>query len=190
MLSREEYKEFYKNHHRCPDSGTITKYKLNDKQLDSRYDKYVKKQKHIREKSKFRLDEDWIALKSQLVQECALIRALRNANRITDINSIYRNGTFLVKSLDGAHVISRQKAPFMKYDPDNVVMLNRYSHSQLDFMRSPIDGTPITKDEQDGWWKFILGEERWERLNEKYRQGVAHGNNHLLDQDCGQSESD
>ena len=171
MLSREEYKEFYKNRGRCPDSKTAVKQKLNSKQLDSRYDKYVEKQKRIREKSHFRLDEEWIALKSQLVQECALIRALRNANRITDINAIYRNGTFLVRNLDGAHVISRQKAPFMKYDPDNVVMLNRYSHSMLDFMKSPIDGTPITKEEQEGWWKFILGEERWNRLNEKFRNG-------------------
>lgn len=171
MLSRDEYKEFYRNKGRCVDSNTTRKNKLNDRQLDSRYDKYVEKQKKLREKSKFKLDEEWIALKSQLVQECALIRALRNAGQILTIHEIYKNGKFLVKQLDGAHVISRQKAPFMKYDIDNVVMLNRYSHSQLDFMRSPIDGSPITKEEQEQWWKFILGEERWNRLNEKYRQG-------------------
>lgn len=174
MLSREEYKEFYHNRGRCPDSKVVTKNKLNDRQLDSRYDKYVEKQKKLREKNKFRLDEEWIELKSHLVQECALIRALRNAGRITDIHEVYRNGKFLVKTLDGAHVISRQKAPFMKYDPDNVVMMNRYSHSMLDFLKNPIDGTPITQEEQDEWWKFILGEERWNRLNEKYRQGEEH----------------
>ena len=171
MLSREEYKEFYKNKGRCPDSNVVTKHKLNDKQLDTRYDKYVEKQKKIRERNKFKLDEEWINLKSKLIQECALIRALRSANRIDEIHKIYEHGKFLVKQLDGAHVISRQKAPFMKYDIDNVVMLNRYSHSMLDFLKSPIDGTPITKEEQDDWWKFILGEERWNRLNKKFNEG-------------------
>lgn len=170
MLSREEYKEFYRNRGRCPDSKAVGQ-KLNERQLDSRYDKYVEKQKRQREKHKFKLDEQWIELKSHLVQECALIRALRNAGRITDIHAIYQNGKFLVKTLDGAHIISRQKAPYMKYDPDNVVMMNRYSHSMLDFMKNPIDGSPITKEEQDEWWKFIIGEERWNRLNERYMRG-------------------
>lgn len=173
MLSRDEYKEFYRNKGRCPDSNVSVKHKLNEKQLDSRYDKYVEKQKKLREKNKFKIDEEWIALKSQLVQECALIRALRNAGQIMTIREIYKNGKFLVKQLDGAHIISRQKAPFMKYDIDNVVMLNRYSHSMLDFMKNPIDGTPITKKEQDEWWKFIVGEERWNRLNEKYMKGES-----------------
>ena len=170
MLSREEYKEYYKNHGRCIDASRV-KTTLNEKQLNSRYDKYVEKQKHIREHHKFKLDDEWIALKSQLVQECALIRALRQAGRITEIHEIYKNGKFLVKSLDGAHVISRQKAPFMKYDPENVVMLNRYSHSMLDFLKSPIDGTSITKEEQDAWWIFILGEDRWNRLQDKFNKG-------------------
>lgn len=173
MLSREEYKEFYRNRGRCYDSNVALKHKLNETQLNSRYDKYVEKQKKLRDRNKFKLDEEWINLKSKLPQECALIKALRIANRIAEIHEIYENGKFLVKHLDGAHVISRQKAPFMKYDIDNVVMLNRYSHSMLDFLKSPIDGTPITKEEQDEWWKFILGEERWIRLNEKFRVGEA-----------------
>lgn len=170
MLSREEYKEYYKNHGRCIDTAPV-KTVLNEKQLNNRYARYVERQKRMRERRKFKLDEKWIELKSQLVQECALIRALRAANRITEIHEIYKNGKFLVKSLDGAHVISRQKAPFMKYDSDNVVMLNRYSHSMLDFLKSPIDGSPITKEEQDEWWIFILGEERWNRLQDKFSRG-------------------
>ena len=170
MYTKEEYVRFYQSHGRCVDDISKRNGKLNEKQLESKYEKYVTKIE--KKQNKFIVkDEKWIEIKNNLPKECELIKALQKANKLDYIRSLRHNGSFLLNTLDGAHYKSRQEAPFMKYDPDNVVSLNRYSHSMLDFMKNPIDGTPITKEEQENWWKFILGQERYDRLNRKFNEG-------------------
>jgi hypothetical protein len=73
----------------------------------------------------------------------------------------------LLSIVDPAHVFARSTHPHMKYDPDNVILLNRFSHSSIDDMRDPITSNPISREEHDEWWKMIVGEERWERLVQK-----------------------
>ena len=169
MMTKEDYFAFYEKYGRCVDDIGKRNHALNERQLNSKYEKYVRKQES--KNKPIEIDEKWNELKQQLPNECSLINALKAAHRYTDIHALHGNARFLVTVIDGAHVFSRQKAPWMKYDIDNVVPLNRYSHSMLDFMRDPITGATITKEEQEDWWKFILGNERWNRLNDKFNRG-------------------
>lgn len=52
----------------------------------------------------------------------------------------------------------------MKYERKNVVSLNRWSHSNLDTMRDPIVGDPISKEEVEGWWRVIIGDDLYDEL--------------------------
>lgn len=173
LLSEEEYFDYYYEHGKCIDDLFNNKAKFNEKQLKTRYKKYVIKSQAKEEKNKIKRDEKWDELKVNIPNKCALISKLVSDKRYSEAQMIREKGTFLVDTIDGAHVISRQKAPFMKYDIDNVVPLNRYSHSMLDFLKNPIYGTPISVEDQEQWWIYIIGEERWNRLNKKYKKGVS-----------------
>ena len=61
-----------------------------------------------------------------------------------------------IKTTDAAHIISVASNPKIMYESCNVVTLNRYSHTNLDSGRDPIDGHPITKEEVEDWWIRIL----------------------------------
>lgn len=81
--------------------------------------------------------------------------------------TLKENASFLYNTLDPAHVLSRASRPDLKYDEENIVVLNRYSHSMLDQFRHPIDGRQLTKDDVESWWRYIIGNERYERLKNK-----------------------
>ena len=68
--------------------------------------------------------------------------------------------------LDPAHIEPVGVHPEYCYLDDNVVMLNHYSHSNLDNMRSPLDGKPISRETRDNWWKRIAGDAQYVRLLE------------------------
>ena len=67
-----------------------------------------------------------------------------------------KNAGPLITPLDPAHYIAVSENPNIMYMPENIVMLNRYSHTNLDSCRNPITGEPITKAEALRWWDRIL----------------------------------
>jgi len=69
--------------------------------------------------------------------------------------------------LDPAHVFAVSSYPHLCYELDNIVLLNRYSHTMLDSCKNPLDGTNISKAERDNWWKRIIGLELYEKLQYK-----------------------
>lgn len=64
-------------------------------------------------------------------------------------------GPFLNK-LDHAHFIPVSQNSDIMYDENNICLLNRYSHSNLDSSRNPITGEYITSDQVRLWWIRIL----------------------------------
>lgn len=70
----------------------------------------------------------------------------------------------LLHTIDPAHVISASAAPSLVYDVDNVVMLNRYSHQNLDYNRCPVTGRALTKNQVHQWWARIVGVQRYKDL--------------------------
>jgi hypothetical protein len=176
-----EFKDYYEKHGKCPNDIQKRSQPLNDTQLRSRYKKYLKSQEKAKEARKRHIkknvsrkigrDEQWVETREEAFniygRECLLIRALKDIKAHEYVKWIKKSSAGLHKIIDPAHVFSRGAYPQLKYDPENVVPLNRYSHSCLDQMRNPINGAQITKEEQIGWWKFIIGDETYERLEGK-----------------------
>lgn len=75
--------------------------------------------------------------------------------------------SFLFDTIDMAHILGRGAYPHLRLDLDNVVMLNRYSHTMLDQYRHPITGKMQNKKTTLEWWKYIIGNEQFYRLMEK-----------------------
>ena len=77
-----------------------------------------------------------------------------------------KNGSGLLDTLDPAHVFPVSTHPKLCYEPDNVVILNRYSHNMLDSGRDPIMGNTISYNERMRWWELIAGPLQWDHLQE------------------------
>ena len=83
----------------------------------------------------------------------------------------------LLQRLDAAHVFSVSSHPQMCYDADNIILLNRFSHENLDSCKDPITGERISPQERDDWWRRLIGSEQYDILIEKARRSkeLAYG---------------
>lgn len=172
ILSEKEYIEFYEKTNKCIDESFPRKNPISHKALLTRYKKYLKRQNAVSKKpikrSSFKTkapkeDVQWNAVRKNVQfrdKTCRLFAEL-DQERIYMIKHVAYG---IHNILDPAHVFGKGPFPHMKYDEDNVVLLNRYSHSMLDSGKDPIHGKTISKEDQLEWWKFIVGNERFERL--------------------------
>jgi flagella basal body P-ring formation protein FlgA len=180
MLSFEEFKNFYQEKKRLPEIIIYNKEKLlNEEQLKGKYKKYCKiiTNKEIKLKKDFekyklksiiKIDNRWNNLKKELIKrdnnKCRLIDILSDK----EYQELKENDLCKFrKILDMAHIISRSNNIKLKYNIDNVILLNRYSHSCLDKFCNPINGKQITKDEYETWWIRIIGKDLYFKLKDK-----------------------
>jgi hypothetical protein len=108
-------------------------------------------------------DRKWEIIKHQVRnrdQHCVLLKKL-SPGAYYELDK--RAGSQMW-SFDCAHVFPRSTAPHMKFDPDNIVLLNHYSHMNIDYMKHPILGTLLSKEDHTNWWIWIVGKERYNRL--------------------------
>lgn len=77
-----------------------------------------------------------------------------------------KNGSGQLETLDPAHIFPVSTHPSLCYEKDNIVLLNRYSHSMLDSGRDPITGNPIPYEARMRWWELIAGPMQWDHLQE------------------------
>lgn len=68
-----------------------------------------------------------------------------------------------LEKLDAAHIFPVSIYPDLMYDKNNVVLLNRYSHENLDNMKHPITGDSLQYEERQEWWTKIAGKQ-WSKL--------------------------
>ena len=168
MLSEQEFYDSYKRTGRLPGEVGTRKQPLNEKQLKSKWKNYYFRELNQAEKKKnqnYEKDERWENIKAGLGKECRLIHILYEFHKNEMLRELSSNAGNLINTVDGAHYKSRSKYPMLIYYPDNVIPLNRFSHSMLDQGRDPISGDLISKDEVEGWWQFLLGEETYDRIN-------------------------
>ena len=168
MLSEEAFYQMYYKTGKLPGDFGVRKNKLTEKQLQRKWIQYQNRELNRAEKKKSQKnqkDERWEEIKAGLGKNCQLISVLYDLGMNDLLGELNNNAGWLLKTVDGAHYKSRSRYPFLIYYPDNVVPLNRYSHTMLDQYRDPISGTPISKEEHEGWWELILGEEKYERIN-------------------------
>jgi hypothetical protein len=111
-------------------------------------------------------DEKWQNLKKRIIKRdkkmCRLMRVLSAQDFCTLIKKAPKK---LLEKIDCAHVFGVSGHPHMCYKDLNIVLLNRYSHENLDNCRHPITGENITKEERDKWWEKIVGENTFKELS-------------------------
>lgn len=76
----------------------------------------------------------------------------------------------LVNRLDHAHIFPVSIYPHMVYDDNNLILLNRWSHHNLDECKDPITGLSISREDRDNWWRKIIGDSIYEELLAKARK--------------------
>lgn len=163
----DEFKEFYEEKGYLPNDVGKRKNRLNETQLKARFKKYEK----TLERKEYTKDIQWEELKENLdFSECSLIKRLKEEQMYDEIYELKEKAGWLLKTIDPAHVFPKGGYPYLKYDLDNVVPLNRYSHSCLDTMRDPISGEPIDKEKHELFWMFIVGIERFTELKRKIEE--------------------
>ncbi len=176
MLSYNKFIEFYYRHGKCINNIIIPTKSLNDQQLKSKYDKYKKSEEHkldkavrdykkaIDKKQELFIDEAWENLKINVKvrdeNNCRLLKIIS----FPEYNLLNRRNGILIKTLEVAHVLSRGAYPELKYEIDNLVLINKFSHQMLDLYRHPITGDNINREDQIEWWCRILGMLQIERL--------------------------
>lgn len=166
MITFEDYMEKQKKYeHR----------QFNTAQWKSKYARYVKSRKKaverlVRNASTQQgkvptVDEQWIETRSQIdLTHCRLLQILMEFKDSSGIIELRQNAGPLIECIDPAHVISRGSAPHMKYDIDNIVPLNRFSHSCMDQSRDPVTGRQVTGEVITEWWKILVGPEKYDEL--------------------------
>lgn len=167
-LTAEEYTSYYYDNgsRRLYDDQYDRSNILTEKQILSHYKKYVER---LFKKTEIVRDEEWDRMKASLPNRCEFMDRLIATGNGEYIELIESLSNGLCKTIDMAHIFSRGGYPHMKYDIDNVVSINRYSHNNLDSMRDPISGDSIDKSVVEGWWRFIVGDERFDRLLKESR---------------------
>ena len=99
-------------------------------------------------------DKQWQKAKELVLERdrgvCRLLRVLS----IPEAMKLKKNaGGMFLNNIDPAHYRSVSERPDLCYDPNNIVCLNRYSHSNLDDFKDPLDGHSITSREVENWWQ-------------------------------------
>jgi len=181
-MTFEEFTEFYNTKGYCPgDVGRRQRLRpLNQKELQRRFDTLEKSKGRSQEKfeaKKELVDEDLDTREACRVRDglrCRLVaKILSNAGGGGGLlhQALKAKAGPLYVQLDVAHVFGKGSHPWMRHDLDNVVLLNRYSHSMLDQGKHPIYGKPIPPDEREHWWTWILAPQvKFETLAEKAKR--------------------
>jgi len=170
MLSLSEYQEYYDKHNKYPNDISIRSTKLQGIKLEKRYNKYCEMFK--KKSTNCVKDLKWEKVKKEVFErdngECQFIAFLETVSSEV-LNGLRSQAKGMIRTIDPAHVFARSTHPYLKYDKDNIVCLNRYSHSMIDIMRSPLFGEPIDKAEHHDFWTAIIGIDRMEILEEKIK---------------------
>lgn len=162
VMPFKSFLEFYNKYGKTPNQMLPPKNKLNEQQLLSAYDRYVKgmnKKDKLKDK---KLKEIYKQIDIRDGNKCRLIPLLTAG----ELAIFKENAHGFDKIIDHSHVFGKGAYPQMKYYKENIVLLNRYSHTMLDSRRSPINGKPITHEEWEEWWIRIVGELVYNKLKE------------------------
>lgn len=100
-------------------------------------------------------DKEWQKVK-ELVRKRDRFDRLQKVLTPAEYSIVKKNAGPLIHVLDPAHYLSAGQHPDLIYKSYNIVLLNRWSHSQLDACRDPVTGTPVSPEEKSDWWIRIL----------------------------------
>jgi len=184
MLTRDDYFDYYKSNKRLPNESYLTNRSkpLNDNQLQSKYEKYVKQENHKEAKrdadfkkrveeaqlKEFKEDSLWSTVKDIVYKRDMYSCRFEKILSFEELKLYEKNfPKFLREIIDPAHVFGKGAYPHQKYEVDNIMCISRAAHSCLDQNRDPVTGVSISLKEKNDWWKRIIGEAAYEKLRLK-----------------------
>lgn len=100
-------------------------------------------------------DKEWKEVREKVRQRDKVDRMLRIVTPV-ELILLKKKAGPLIHTLDPAHFLPVSARPDLCYKTYNIVLLNRWSHTNLDYYKHPITGEPITKEEVRKWWIRIL----------------------------------
>jgi len=109
-------------------------------------------------------DQEWKDVKARMRERDDNKDRIMRVISALDAAIMRKRAGSLLETLDPAHIYAVSIKPKLCYELDNLVSLNRYSHSCLDDCKHPITGEKISSDEMYEWWKKITGPKQWSRL--------------------------
>ena len=101
-------------------------------------------------------DLEWKKVKEEVKKRDKGIDRMVKIVTPIEMVKLRRNAGSFLYIIDPAHYLAVSEAPEHIYEKNNIVSLNRFSHSNLDNFRDPIDGHPISKEEVHNWWIRLL----------------------------------
>jgi 5-methylcytosine-specific restriction endonuclease McrA len=132
---------------------------------------FLKYQRKLRKQFELKIDEKWERIKRIVWLrdngECQLLKKLSEETKHILLSKAVPS---LLEEIDFCHYKSRGAYPELKYDSDNIILMNRFSHGLIDINKSPVTTKNINQDEWNYWWEFILGKERKKKLDEYKRR--------------------
>lgn len=171
MKTLEQFIQFYQQRGYLDMGTTIRKPSkpLNERQIKTAYDQYVRKTERQKQKQSEKRNQPMskdaelsIFVRKRDGNQCRLLRLLTPREY-----ALWKEHYGGQDTVDAAHVFGKGAHPWMRYDPDNIVCLNRFSHLSLDTYRNPLTGSTISKEEHEMWWKRIIGGNVYNELLDK-----------------------
>lgn len=163
MISYDMFVDYYLRYGKCPNTSASRKRPLNERQLKTAYARYLRSENrkivHREEKAKVR-DQ---SVNPSGPRRCNLLMQLTAGEE----EELRENAGGLISTVDRAHIFGKGAFPWMRYDQDNIVWLNRWSHRCLDNQQNPITGELTTPDDIRVWWTRIVGVARYQSLSER-----------------------
>ena len=158
-MTFEEFVSTYKKYGKCPGQMSKPKHTLNERELKIRYEKYNKVKNEKIQKGSWE-DPKWKEVADIVWKrdkgQCRLLSKLKIDNPELYVYFIKNNMKSLYTKLDLAHIVPRSKSRELYYEPSNIILLNRVSHSLIDTYHDPVTGKTINKEEQEKWWRYII----------------------------------
>lgn len=172
----EEYQDFYREKNRLLDGQLVRQdKKLNYKQLQEKYKKYVRGLERKEEKKGQK--SDYMKSILEVETECRLEDPTANIfyNKVNDIDQLWGTDyeSYFIKQnrmmntiYDPAHIIPRARSPRLANEKLNIIMLPRFVHTLIDSYREVFsyEHESIDAKRQEEIWRLIVGTERYEKL--------------------------
>jgi len=171
ILSLEDYISYYNKHDKCIDQFSKSNNSFNDRQLLSKYNKYVKKidckkKKDLEKNNKPSYWDDWVVCRDKVYERDNYSCRLWGILSYEEKKIFKESNSYLTNTLDPAHIISRGESKNLICEVKNIVLLDRAFHSRLDFCKCPLSGKSISKIEREKWLKRIIGDDLFKWLKE------------------------
>lgn len=166
-ISFEQFVETYERTGRIPNGFPGRKRPYSERELKKKYNQFCAAfEPKERTVAQIETDQRWMETKEESARiygtKCLLLLRLSSV----EVSELKMKSSGFHQTIDPAHVFGKGAFKHMKYLPENVVPLNRYSHSMLDQQKHPIYGTSLSIEEKEEWWEFIVGKETYESLKQ------------------------